>query len=79
MIIQVILQNLKGLGSIAASINRYSFDTDTMCVGMVCNDFEIGFVMAELQDKRKATTHRYVYYCDLIVSISDTIQLVYGA
>ena len=59
-LLQIILQNLKSLGSIAASSNRYSFDTDNMCVGIVCNDFEIGFVMAELQDKRKATTHRYV-------------------
>ncbi|XP_052089797.1 sushi domain-containing protein 2-like [Mytilus californianus] len=53
--------NLKSIGTIRASAEQFTFQTNSInCIGPVCDEYEIGVVMAELQDQKKATFYRFL-------------------
>jgi len=59
---QIIWRKLADIGTTLARANSFTFSTDSIsCNGSICNDYEIGFVMVELQNQTQATLHKFVH------------------
>ncbi|CAC5407677.1 unnamed protein product [Mytilus coruscus] len=53
--------NLRSIGTVRASAGQLTFQTnDINCIGPVCDEYEIGIVMAELQDIKQAKFYRFI-------------------
>ncbi|XP_071124554.1 sushi domain-containing protein 2-like isoform X2 [Mytilus edulis] len=53
--------NLRNIGSIRAAAGQFTFQTSSItCIGSICDEYEIGVVMAELQDQKQATFYRFI-------------------
>ncbi|CAG2242832.1 unnamed protein product [Mytilus edulis] len=53
--------NLRNIGTIRASAGQFTFQTSSItCIGSICDEYEIGVVMAELQDQKQATFFRSI-------------------
>ncbi|XP_063413939.1 sushi domain-containing protein 2-like [Mytilus trossulus] len=60
--------NLRSMGTVRASAGQFTIQTnDINCIGSVCDEYEIGIVMMELQDIKQAKFYRFI--------VSKTITL----
>ncbi|XP_076117100.1 sushi domain-containing protein 2-like isoform X2 [Mytilus galloprovincialis] len=56
---EITWSNLRNIGTIRASAGQFTFQTSSItCIGSICDEYEIGVVMAELQDQKQATFFR---------------------
>ncbi|XP_063413894.1 sushi domain-containing protein 2-like [Mytilus trossulus] len=58
---EITVSNLRHIGTIQASVGQFTFQTSSItCIGSICDEYEIGVVMAELQDQKQATFFRSI-------------------
>lgn len=75
---QITWANLRSIGTVRASSGQFTFQTnDINCIGSVCDEYEIGIVMAELQDIKQAKFYRYeAIKCYTVPNISIFLEII---